>query len=59
MASSEEFEKIGHHAADHGIKVGSVSIDSKKMVARKDDIVTKMLLQMEALVQPNPLAVCI
>jgi dihydrolipoamide dehydrogenase len=42
LASSEEFEKIGHHAADHGIKVGSVSIDSKKMVARKDDIVTKM-----------------
>lgn len=30
LASSEEFEKISHHAADHGIKVGSVSIDSKK-----------------------------
>ena len=35
LASSEEFEKIGHHAADHGIKVGSVSIDSKKMILRK------------------------
>ena len=32
LASSEEFEKIGHHAADHGIKVGSVSIDSKKII---------------------------
>ena len=30
LASSEEFEKISHHAADHGIKVDSVSIDSKK-----------------------------
>jgi dihydrolipoamide dehydrogenase len=42
LASSEEFEKINHHAADHGIKVGAVSIDSKKMIARKDDIVTKI-----------------
>ena len=53
LASSEEFEKIGHHAADHGIKVGSVSIDSKKMVSRKDDIVTKMTGGIQYLFRKN------
>ena len=53
LASSEEFEKIGHHAADHGIKVGAVSIDSKKMVARKDDIVTKMTGGIQYLFRKN------
>jgi len=42
LASSEEFEKIGHHVANHGITVGKVSIDIAKMLARKDEIVTKM-----------------
>ena len=53
LASSEEFEKIGHHAADHGIKVGSVSIDSNKMLARKDDIVTKMTGGIQFLFRKN------
>jgi len=53
LASSEEFEKISHHAADHGIKVGSVSIDSKKMVSRKDDIVTKMTGGIQYLFRKN------
>ena len=42
LASSEEFDKIQHEVADHGIRVGQVSIDIKKMLARKDEIVTKM-----------------
>ena len=42
LASSEEFEKIQHEVADHGITVGQLSIDIKKMLARKDEIVTKM-----------------
>ena len=42
LASSEEFETIAHHAADHGISVKEATIDIKKMIARKDDIVTKM-----------------
>lgn len=42
LASSEEFEKISHHAVDHGITVKDAAIDIKKMIARKDDIVTKM-----------------
>ena len=44
LASSEEFEKIEHSIADHGITVGQVSIDIKKMLARKDAIVTKICL---------------
>ena len=42
LASSEEFEKIEHSIAEHGITVGQVSIDIKKMLARKDAIVSKM-----------------
>ena len=42
LASSEEFENAAHHLADHGISAKDVSIDVKKMVARKDEIVTKM-----------------
>ena len=53
LASSEEFEKIAHHATDHGIKVGSVSIDSQKMVSRKDDIVTKMTGGIQYLFRKN------
>ena len=53
LASSEEYEKIAHHAAEHGIKVGSVSIDSKKMVARKDEIVTKMTSGIQYLFRKN------
>ena len=44
LASSEEFDKIQHEVADHGIRVGQVSIDIKKMLARKDEIVTKLSL---------------
>jgi len=53
LASSEEFEKIEHHAADHGIKVGSVSMDTKKMISRKDEIVTKMTGGIQYLFKKN------
>ena len=56
LASSEEFEKISHHAADHGIQVGSVTMDSKKMVARKDEIVTKMTSGIQYLFRKNKIA---
>ena len=42
LATSEEFENISHHVSDHGITVKDATIDVKKMIARKDDIVTKM-----------------
>jgi len=53
LASSEEFEKIEHHAADHGIQVGSVSMDTKKMISRKDEIVTKMTGGIQYLFKKN------
>ncbi|NCX56021.1 MAG: FAD-dependent oxidoreductase, partial [Burkholderiaceae bacterium] len=42
LATSEEYENIAHHVSDHGITVKDVSVDVKKVIARKDDIVTKM-----------------
>ncbi len=39
LQSSEHFEHAGHHFADHGIGVGDLSIDLKKMLARKDAVV--------------------
>ena len=53
LASSEEFEKIGHHVADHGIAVSGVEIDIAKMQARKEGIVTKMTKGIEFLFRKN------
>ena len=53
LASSEEFEKVSHHVADHGITVKDASIDIKKMIARKDDIVTKMTGGIQFLFRKN------
>ena len=39
LASSEEFEKAGHHLADHGIQVTGVKLDPGKMIERKQSIV--------------------
>lgn len=53
LASSEEFEKIGHSLADHGIKISGAKIDVAKMLARKDGIVTKMTKGIEFLFRKN------
>ena len=53
LASSEEFEKVSHHVAEHGITVGSVKLDSNKMLARKDAIVTKMTAGIQFLFRKN------
>jgi dihydrolipoamide dehydrogenase len=42
LASSEEFEKVNHHLADHGITVSGADISVEKMIARKQGIVDKM-----------------
>ena len=39
LQSSEHFEQASHHFADHGIEVKGLSMDSVKMVARKDAVV--------------------
>lgn len=53
LASSEEVEKVQHHLDDHGITVGDVKVDIKKMVARKEGIVTKMTKGIEFLFRKN------
>ena len=53
LASSEEYEKIVHHAAGHGIAVTGVTMDVRKMVERKAGIVTKMAKGIEFLFRKN------
>ncbi|MFM2344396.1 MAG: hypothetical protein RLZZ210_1007, partial [Pseudomonadota bacterium] len=53
LASSEEFEKISHHASVHGINVQGVDIDVNKMLSRKNGIVDKMTKGIEFLFKKN------
>ena len=39
LQSSENFEHAGHHFQDHGIGVGSLTIDVARMMARKKTVV--------------------
>jgi dihydrolipoamide dehydrogenase len=39
LQSSEHFDHAGHHFADHGIGVGTLSLDLAKMLGRKDGVV--------------------
>ena len=39
LQSSEHFEHAGHSFADHGISLSNLSIDVKKMLGRKDQVV--------------------
>ena len=39
LQSSENFEQAAHHFADHGIGVGELKLDLKRMLARKDTVV--------------------
>ncbi len=53
LASSEEYEKIQHHADVHGITVKGATMDIKKMLKRKDGIVSKMSKGIEFLFRKN------
>ncbi|HUP97597.1 MAG TPA: dihydrolipoyl dehydrogenase [Usitatibacter sp.] len=53
LASSEEYEKVGHHLEDHGIAVSGLRLDLGKMQARKDTIVGKMTKGVEYLFKKN------
>ena len=39
LQSSENFEQVGHHFADHGVKVKGVELDLAQMMKRKDGVV--------------------
>jgi dihydrolipoamide dehydrogenase len=39
LQSSEHYEHAAHHFADHGIGIGDLQLDLKKLLARKDTVV--------------------
>jgi dihydrolipoamide dehydrogenase len=41
LQSSENYEQVGHHFADHGIVVKGLALDLAKLLARKDAVVTQ------------------
>jgi dihydrolipoamide dehydrogenase len=56
LDSSERYEELQIHAADHGISSGPVSIDVEKMLARKDKIVSELTDGISALFKSNQIA---
>jgi dihydrolipoamide dehydrogenase len=53
LASSEEFEKVNHHLAAHGISVKDAKIDIATMQTRKEGVVTKNTKGIEFLFRKN------
>jgi dihydrolipoamide dehydrogenase len=53
IESSELYEKSQHEMEEHGITVGSVKLDVKKMLARKDQVVKELTQGVGALFQAN------
>jgi dihydrolipoamide dehydrogenase len=39
LQSSENFEQVAHHFADHGVKVKGIELDLAQMLKRKDQVV--------------------
>jgi dihydrolipoamide dehydrogenase len=39
LQSSENYEQVGHHFADHGVKVKGLELDLAQMMKRKDKVV--------------------
>jgi dihydrolipoamide dehydrogenase len=53
LESSERFWQAQHELADHGIQVGSVSLDLPALLRRKDQLVTTLTRGVEALFKKN------
>lgn len=53
LDSSERFAQTQHDLADHGISTGKVSVDIKKMLARKDQVVTNLTQGIAGLMKAN------
>jgi dihydrolipoamide dehydrogenase len=53
LHSSEHFEEAQHKLADHGVNVGSVSLDLKRMLARKGEVVSANVKGIEFLFKKN------
>src|SRR5947199_506487 len=53
LQSSEKFAEAGHALAEHGVKVGEVSLDLGAMMGRKDKVVTTLTRGVEFLFRKN------
>ncbi len=53
LQSSHHYHMAQHNLGDHGVKVGKVGLDLKKMMARKDGIVSKTLKGIDFLINKN------
>jgi dihydrolipoamide dehydrogenase len=57
LHSTEQFAFAKNHAAEHGIKIGSVSFDVATMLKKKDDVVTKLTGGIAALAKARKVTV--
>ena len=53
LQSSEKFVEAGRELAEHGVKVGEVSLDLASMMGRKDKVVTTLTRGVEFLFRKN------
>ena len=53
LQSSEKFAEAGRRLAEHGVKVGEVTLDLSQMMARKDQVVTTLTRGVEFLFRKN------
>jgi dihydrolipoamide dehydrogenase len=53
LQSSEKFAEAGHALAEHGIRVGDISLDLAAMMGRKDKVVTTLTRGVEFLFRKN------
>jgi dihydrolipoamide dehydrogenase len=56
LTSSEHFDFARSHAAEHGVKVGDLSLDLAQMLRRKDDVVSQNTKGIEFLFRKNKVA---
>src|SRR5271165_2593190 len=53
LQSSEKFAEAGHALAEHGVRLGEVSLDLSAMMGRKDKVVTTLTRGVEFLFRKN------
>lgn len=53
LYSSHKYEEAEHHLADHGVKIGKVSLDLGKMMERKDKVVAQLTGGIDYLFKKN------
>lgn len=53
LHSSEKYESLKLHGAEHGIQTTSLKVDLKKMLSRKDEVVKNLTVGIEGLFKKN------